>query len=355
VEIWQTLPGDLQLVCADVPLELEISELRARIEDDSVQDALTKVWNVDGVEGFLARFVANARWADEIAAQPHIPRNTDDRTLLEYGFAKTVGRSTPFSIERTRDRLRAAGFNRPNLRGLALDWNRIELHRQEFNLIFSGKLSTAMLPRAADQAVAKAFSAFHESNFANAIANWPAEHLPPSSDIQRLVLARCYAELARPECLELIAAAADRFPTDAAAVRAIYYCRAMKMPEAAEALDEFYSRLDRSPWVMPVISETALSRTVDVARSDRTAAERLYARLSHPFASRRFEHLRVLARFFVAEVLGPDRVVEALKEIEPYVIWTKEILEPRAKAYAAVRHPLAGQAARDWQWYQKHR
>ena len=98
VEIWQTLPGDLQLVCSAVPLEQEINELRARIEDDSVKDALTKVWNVDGVEGFLARFVANARWADEIAAQPHIPRNTDDRTLLEYGFAKTVGRSTPFSI-----------------------------------------------------------------------------------------------------------------------------------------------------------------------------------------------------------------------------------------------------------------
>jgi hypothetical protein len=46
VEIWQTLPGDLQLVCSVVPLEQEINELRARMEDDSVQDALTKVWNV---------------------------------------------------------------------------------------------------------------------------------------------------------------------------------------------------------------------------------------------------------------------------------------------------------------------
>jgi predicted membrane-bound spermidine synthase len=354
VEIWQTQPGDLQLVCSAAPLEHEIDELRARIEDHSVKDALAKVWNVDGVEGFLARFVANARWADEIALQSQIPRNTDDRTLLEYGFAKTVGHATPFSIEQTRSRLRAAGFDRPNLRGRTMDWNRIELQRQEFNLLFSGKLSIAMLPRPADQALVKAFGAYHDNKFADAIVIWPAEHLPPSTDVQRLVLARCYAELARPECLKLIAAAADRFPTDAAAVRAIYYCRAMKMSEAAEALDEFYSGLARSPWVMPVISETALLRTVDVARSDRTAAERIYPRLSQPFASRRFEHLRVLARFFVAEVLGSDHIVEALKEMEPYVIWTKEILEPRAKAYADVRHPLTAQAARDWQWFQRH-
>jgi predicted membrane-bound spermidine synthase len=354
VEIWQTLPGDLQLICSAGPLELEIDELRARIEDPSVKDALVKVWYVDGIEGFLAHFVASARWADEIAARPQIPRNTDDRTLLEYGFAKTVGSSTPFSIEQTRGRLRAAGFDRPNLRGGTMDWNRIELQRQEFNLIFSGHLSIALLPRAADRAVVKAFEAYNQNRFADAIAIWPADHLRPSTNIQRLVLARSYAELARPECLKLIVAAADRFPTDAAAVRAIYYCRAMRMPEAAEALDEFYSRLANSPWVMPVISETALSRTVDVARFDPSTAERLEARLSQPFASRRFEHLRILARFFVAEVLGPDRVVEALKEMEPYVIWTKEILEPRAKAYAAVRHPLAAQAARDWQWHQRH-
>jgi hypothetical protein len=56
----------------------------------------------------------------------------------------------------------------------------------------------------------------------------------------------------------------------------------------------------------------------------------------------------------VAETLGPEKVVEALAELEPDVIWTAEVLEPRAKAYAAVNHPFDERAEREWQWFQRH-
>jgi hypothetical protein len=99
--------------------------------------------------------------------------------------------------------------------------------------------------------------------------------------------------------------------------------------------------------------ETAFSRAVDVAQADGQAAKRLYELLSRPFASVRFNYLRQLARLRIAELLGPQQVVDALKELEPHVTWTAEVLEPRAKAYAAVDHPLAAQAERDWQLFQR--
>jgi hypothetical protein len=137
-------------------------------------------------------------------------------------------------------------------------------------------------------------------------------------------------------------------------VRAIYHWRAGNPVEAVSALDAFFTRLADDPWVMPAISETAFSRAVDVAQADRGAAERLYPLLSTPFASRRFDYLRQLTRLRVAEQLGPEQVVAALEELEPHVTWTADVLEPRAKVYKAVEHPLAERAENDWAWFQRH-
>lgn len=354
VQVWQTLPMDLQLVCSDTPITYSVHELRDRISSGVIQTALSQAWHVDDVEGFLAHFVANEGWADHLVQQPLIARNTDDRTVLEYRFAKTVGRTTPFSVEAVRDRLRLAGFDRPTIDGNNVDWNQIEVRRQAFNLIFGGQLSIALLPNTEDRALVEAFEKYRNNDFSEVIDLWPAKYRKPSTDIQRLVLARSLAELGRPECLDLIAAAEERHPIDADALRAIYYWRDGNVEEASRWLESFYSRLADSPWVIPAISETALSRTIDVARADPKAARRLYSLLSQPFASLRFEEVRTLARFMVAEQIGPESMVEALSELEPHIVWTAEILEPRARAYKAVKHPLTERAERDWQWFQQH-
>jgi predicted membrane-bound spermidine synthase len=355
VEVWQSLAADLQLVCSDTPINYSADQLRDRIGSTTVQDGLQKAWKVSDLEGFLGHFVASSAWAREVSQDPQIGRNTDDRTVLEYRFAKTVGQQTPFSVEATRDRLRAAGFHRPALVDDSLDWNLVELRHQEFNLLFGGQLSLALLPRPDDRALVQAFDRYRDNDFAGVLELWPTQYRAPSGHIQQLVLARCYAELARPECLELIMEAEKRYPIDAAAVRAIYQWRAGKTADAAQSLERFYTLLADSPWVLPVVSETATSRTIDVAKADHDAARRLNTSLSRPFASWRFDYLRTLARFMVAEQLSPESVVEALRELEPNVPWTAEVLEARAKAYAAVEHPLAARAKNDWLWFQRHR
>jgi spermidine synthase len=355
VEVWQTLGADLQVVASDRPLRYSAAELRERIAAPGVKEALAKAWKMEDVEGFLGHFVGNSGWADRIARLADVPLNTDDRTVLEYSFARTVGRETPFSVEATRDFLRVEGFHRPLLEGEPVDWNLVELRRQEMNLILNGQLSIALLPNEEDRNVAEAFDYYNQNDFAAVIEIWPLDVRPPSDDVQRLILARCYAELARPECLELLSKVEPRFPTDAQAVRAIFHWRTGNTAEAAAALEAFFARLADDPWVIPVVSESAFSRAIDVAQADRGAAERLYRLLAKPFASWRFNYLRQLAAVRVAEQLGSQQVVEALEDLEPHVTWTAEVLEPRAKAYAAVGHPLAEQAARDWEWFQRHR
>jgi hypothetical protein len=354
VEVWQTLSVDLQLVCSTEPIKYSAAQLRERIASDVAQTALTRAWKMNDLEGFLGHFVANSQWADGVSQIPFLAQNTDDRTVLEYSFAKTVGSTTSFSVERLRKELHAAGQHRPLLVDDTIDWNLVEIRRQEFNLLFSGQLSLGLLPQSQDQALIEALGKFRLNEFAAAIDLWPAEHREPSDHIQRLAFARCYAELGRPECLELLGPAEEAHPIDAAALKAIYYWRAKNTAEAAKWIERSFTLLEESPWVISLISDPIFEICMEVAKADPTAAQRFYDQLSRPLASRRFHYLRLLTRVLVAQHLGSEQVAEALVPLEPDVIWSAEVLEPRAKAYTELNHPLAPRAQRELQWFQKH-
>jgi predicted membrane-bound spermidine synthase len=352
IEVWQTLPGDLQLVCSPAPLEYSEGVLAKRIAGPTVSEALATVWKVTTLEGFMGHLTANSKWADQIRDQSLAPVNTDDRTILEYSFAKTVGKGTPFLVEATRERLAQAQMH--HAPGVGIDWNAVELRRQEFNLLFNGQLSKALLPKPEDGALIESLIHFRENDFSGALLRWPTQYRNPVTAIQGLVLAKIYAELARPECLDLISAVEAEFPIEAAALRATYYFRAGKFVEAAAELEGFYSMLAKSPWVLHVVAESALARTIEVARADRDLAPRLYPLVSQPFASYRFEYLRRMVRLAVAEQIGPERIAEALEAMEPHMRWTGPVLQSRLQAYEAVNHPLKAQARRDLQWFVEH-
>jgi spermidine synthase len=353
VEVWQTLAADLQLVCSDTPIENSVAELRERIASGALREALAIAWNVHDVEGLLSHFVANSQWGDAISRLTDLPRNTDDRTVLEYRFAKSVGRFQGFAVEPLRYELKTKGYHQPTLAGGPVDWNTVELRRQQLNFLFNGQLSTALLPQPHDRALVEALSKYQFNDFAGALAIWPAEHRHPTDHVLQLVLARTYAELAQRDSLELLAAAEQAFPIDAAAVRAIYNWRAGHAAESVEALDRFYSLLRERPWIIPFVSEAATFGTADIAKAYPEFAPRLYRLLSQPYACNRFNYIRQITRVKVAHEIAPETVVEALTELEPYVPWSAEILEIRAKAYAAVKHRLAGRAEREWQQFQK--
>jgi spermidine synthase len=353
VEVWQTLPQDLQLVCSAGPIDYSADELRERIASSAVKDGLAKAWKVDSLEGFLSHFVGNSQWADTILNESGLPLNTDDRTILEYRFAKSLGRTSPFATEATRQLLKERSFHRPKLSDPAIDWNAVELRRQDFNLIFGSELSDALLENADDRSLVAALNLHQKNDFAGALARWPAAYLNPTDNIQRLVLARCYAELARPECLELTTTIEPQFPIEVAAIRAVYHFHTGDLARSTESLEQFYTLLRNNPWMVPLGFKTAIARTIEVAKRDRDAARRLLPLLSKPFASHRYDYLRKLARFVVAEQLGADAMVEALSETEPNIRWTAPVLKARAAAYLAVRHPLAKDAQRDWESFQQ--
>ena len=91
VEIWQSKPEDMLLVCSQQPPALSAVAMRGRIKLEPFRSAFACGWRVTDLEGVLARYVGGPQLVAEVAREYGERINTDDRNLIEYGFARTVG------------------------------------------------------------------------------------------------------------------------------------------------------------------------------------------------------------------------------------------------------------------------
>ncbi len=353
VEIWQTIPSDLQLVCSQQPIAYSAAELRKRIAEPMLAEAIRVAWNVNDLEGFLARFLASREFVDQLVEPGIYVPNTDDRNFLEYGFAKTVGSNTGYSGSRVRLAAIEAGNHRPPVEGDAIDWGLVEKRRTEFNWLYNGELLTADSAKPELRMLNQAYIKFANEDYRGALDAW--SELPPGElgDFDRLVRARAHAELGEVECLELLAPIETRYPTESAAIVVVYYWKRKDAAQAGATLAVVFERLAVDPWIIAPLVKPTIGLITQIADADAPTRQRLFAALAKPFAGYRFEHQRKLARLMIAEELGQEAVLEALAELEPNPPWQEELLKLRAETYAAAKHPLAEKSRRDWEDFQR--
>ena len=119
VTTWRTNEGDLLMVAAREPITLDITRLRQRVASEPYRTALHATWRVESAEGVLSHFVASDR-VSRVASRGAI-LNTDDRTPIEFGFARSLGHgriqheSSDQSGVRPRRRSAGTGFRNTRL------------------------------------------------------------------------------------------------------------------------------------------------------------------------------------------------------------------------------------------------
>jgi spermidine synthase len=354
VELWQTLPGDLQLVCSQAPIKYSEAELRARVAEPVMEEALRLAWSVDGLEGFLSRFAGNQAFVNRVVSPGMYPANTDDRNFLEYGFAKTVGLITGFSGASVRDAAVEFGEHRPPLVGDTIVWDLVERRRVEFNWQNGGNLAAHKTYTPAQRALIEGYNEFYNQKFPEALAKWAAVPEGKLSDIDRLVQSAAHAEVGDAKCLELIAPVAAEYPAEAAAVRATYYWSQKDATRATEQVMLLVDSMASNPWAISDLVRLTFKQASTIVGQDPAAERQLFEKLSKPFAAERFEHQRPLLRLLIAEKLGQAEVIEVLEELEPNPPWLEDSLQLRAETYKAAKHPLAEQAQRDWEAFQEN-
>ncbi len=357
LETWQTLQVDLLLVGSMKPRPHDLAALRARVQQEPYRTALSVAWRADDVEGFLAHYVARPSLAHAIARQEGSFLNTDDRTLVEFGFARSVGRANLFDMNDLRTVVRARGEDRPVLTGGTVDWAVVEDRH------LAQLASTEQVPRLAphlseDQRhrveALRAWGAGKLDEVRNA---WSAQRRPPQSSMELAMLAEALGDAGDERALAHIERLRAIQPGEADASLGRLRWRQGRLVEATDALVAAFTRYRTDPWPLPYIMSRAVSVAIevadkdaadkDVADKDAALARRLFDALAEPFAVSALEQRRLTARLRMLRAVGFEpHCAAVLAPLEPHVPWERELLALRVRCYEAT-HDRRAAAARD--------
>jgi len=353
VETWQTQAGDLLLLGSLDPVRHDAAELRQRIAQEPYRTALANVWRVTNLEGFLGHHIANAAFAEDVARVHDGDLNTDDKTVVEFGFARSVGVRSGFSpgdvLRLAQDRKQ----DRPAVTGGDVDWEAVGDQRVAMN-VYEGR--APIVPPDADTPLrtrAQAMQLLLQGNAAGAIQTWRQQPRPPSNLIQVTYLATALTETASPEAEQYIERIRQVQPTEAEALLANLRWRQHRPLESAVALQTAFTRYRTDPWPHTDLMRRTIELAVNVARGDQqgNVARVLFDSLSAPFCLHLNQDLRLRALVMISShldsVTGSMLLPDAVAKFEPHVPWEEPFLFVRFNAYDRAGHRLRERAMDD--------
>jgi spermidine synthase len=349
VEAWEVSLGlDLVLTARRVPPRHEIARLRARVESEPYRSALALVWGVTGAEGFYTAYFANDAWAAQLGAGLTGALNTDDHTVLEFDFARTVGAESLFGVNRLRLLLAGRALYRPASVDGALDWAQVEELRSVRAVsegvptaVFAGK-DPALQHRL------RARDAYINDDLAAARASWLAQSGEPRGPMDLTLVGEVLADAGDPRARRYIDQLRPLQPAEAEALLARLAARSGDPQRASEHLIAAFRSYRQHPWTHRKLFSRAIDLAVEVTAERPELAPGVFEALGEPFAADGLQSARLRARTVIGLRPGQEQLcVAALAPLEPYVPWQRDVLERRAECYARVGHPLAAQARAD--------
>jgi spermidine synthase len=352
VETWQTSLGDLVLIGGLKAHPYRTRELAARIAEEPYRSALRDVWRSVDLQGFFSHFVAGDAVARAIASAPDVELNTDDRNVVEFGFARTLGLGT--SVVSARDRALAAqlGAARPplddpsSINWAAVDTAWIAYQTSEGITGSLGPLGAEGDPETSRRSALVQF--FVRNDTLAARQAW-AQHPDMPRDPSEWAMAAAIAtDTGSEEAPALIERVRQDSPGSAAALTASAHARAGRLDDAAAALETAFAEFRKDPWPLLRFKQRALDLAGDIGMKSPALAQRMMTALKDPFAVLATDEVRLLTIASLTRAADfPALCRGAIAPLEVSVPWTHGFLELRRTCYASSNDPRADEATRD--------
>ena len=349
VESWQIHRSDLLLTASHEPVVHDLDRVRARLATEPYRSAFPRVWGVSGAEGYYTGYIAGPSFARAVAEAEGERINTDDHPILEFGFAKNLGRFGLFKVPDLRALASARGEDRPQTRGAPLDWSRVAELRVARGAFWDEEvLDPEPGGDPAGRRRVKARQAYLRSALNEACPLWLSQSGEPQSHLDLLLVAECLAAAGDPRLPEAAARVRAVEPTEADFLLARWHATAGRSAEGARHLLAAIAAYRTDPWPYSPLVRRTLSLAVRWSRQDRRLAAAFYEALSQPFAVRLLEQVRMLDRLEVVRALDDERLcAEGLAPLEPHVPWEGRLLTYRLQCYERTGHELEPLARRD--------
>ncbi len=355
-EIWKTLSGDLLLIGSPTKRTHDLESIRQRLQFDVVQQAMAATWYTHSLEGFLSHFVAGNKLHESSSNTFPDLINTDDRNLLEYGFAKSLGKKDllielklrNLAVELNDSRARVSSAEQ-------VDWQLVYMN-------YIGSLNdkpkdvvSYPLDEKGRQDF-KAFEAFDRNDFKTVTTIWHTPELVPDVSMLKLIAAFSYAMQSDEKALEFLAPVESQFPHEANCVRLTLFRSQKKYEQAVASLVSTLEYLHKQPWLHPIFNKVLIDYTKAIASERPELCAPFLKLLLDPFAVYFSDIERLYYAIDVAAVTGDyESLSKVFRQFEPNPIWEEHYLSLRYKAYETMNDPLAAKAYADYQLFLKQK
>ena len=353
VETWETSPDDLVLVGSKRPLVHRPSQLSARIAEEPFKTALRNTWRVVDVNGLFAHFVAGDPLTRAIAAAPNVDRNTDDRNVVEFGMARSVGLTPPALGSAIRQLAASLHADRPPLDNPALvNWPATDTAWVGYQVSELSRINTLAVVRVdqAERARREALIAYYQNSDPVAARQALGAELPAPRDPNELAMSADLAAQAGTEeaALPLIAQLRALNAGEADTLLGQLRIRQSRFDEAALSLERAFQEYRNNPWAVVLYKQRALELAQALGVSNQALAHRMFDALRSPFALEALDEQRVLARTELARMADFKGLCrDAIAPLESHVLWAAGFLSIRRECYAVVGDSRLAQASRD--------
>ena len=348
VETWQTNSGDLALIAWTKPRTFQAAALRALIAQEPYKSALAYVWRATDIHGLLAHFLATDAVTRAFAATPNVEINTDDRNVVEFGLARSVGRPPGNLMGDLRDLARAMGASRPAMDNYdGISWPAVDTAWTQ-GVGWANRVFPASDPPAEQQRRAAMERYFEANDVKTARELWLRQSEPPRDPWELAMAADLEAEAASETALPLIEQLRAYQPAEADTILSTLRLRQSRYPEAAAALTAAFARYRVDPWPHLRYKEKAITLAIAIGRLDPSTARGLYEALRQPFSVLAVDTIRLIAMTELSARFDfAGACVEPMGALEPHPPWVAEFLIQRRDCYKAANDPRLAVALRD--------
>jgi len=345
VETWEVGPGDLLLLASRRPLRHDLARLRERLGQEPFRSALFNAWRADTVESVLAHHLAAAPFAHDMR-EAHGELNTDDRTVLEFGFGRQVGQRGNFNLLDLFALASARGQARPEVDG-PVDWGEVGAARAA-SRAFRSQADPLPGLGEAELKLLQALQRHVRGDARGAAADWTALGREPRSAVELSVVAELLVRAGDGRAEPYLDRLRERAPVDARLLLAALRQAQGKPAEAARILEEALIAARTDPWGTPRLLEEGVRLASELPGQSKDALPGLMRALEQPFSVNLAEERRALRRLDLAIRDGSTRAcLDALQPLEPQVPFYQPILTFRLECYRRAGDPRAAAAERD--------
>ena len=351
VETWQTSRGDLVLLGARKARAYQPAALAARIAEEPFKTAIANVWRAVDLQGVLAHYVANDSLTRTIAQTPNLDVNTDDRNIVEFGLARSVGRAGSLIVLELRQLAEVTGAAHPAfLSDPGIDWSAVATARVSYYMGqgWFGDLSPQGSP--AEQARQRALMRYYENgDVAGTRDTWRQQAGgDPRDPTELAMVANFEADAGSDAAMPLIERMRAHSKIESDVTLAALRVRQANVDGATSALESAFTALRKDPWPALRFKQGALGIAATLGAKDPGAAKRLFEALREPFSVRSVDESRMLTAAELATRLDFATLCrQPVAGLEPFAPWNEGFLRMRRQCYGATNDPGLARATLD--------